>query len=210
MGRTYTKIELLPDADTLCNLGFTNIAITSISIPTRPIRFYYTARPDYPDSVVVTYTADTTDLANGFVIADQIENLSDTAQLVRFIVTPYTTGNNGAIQCVNGDNDTAYIWVEPSPKVLLQPQADTLCNPGETFIRLTTPTQSMYPVLFRYQVIEENPDSVNVVINGAIAGLPEGYVISDSSSIFPIQLSWFILLLHLTFSMHWAMSIVVV
>ena len=173
------KVVLVPQSDTLCDGEATDIEITSVSRPTHPIKFRYHYNPEYPDSVNVTINGDTTGLDRGYRIQDNIDNLSDTAQLVRFVVTPYTIDNNNNEHCT-GESDTSYIWVEPTPKVVLVPQSDTLCDGEATDIEITSVSRPTHPIKFRYHYTPEYPDSVNVTINGDTTGLDRGYRIQDN------------------------------
>ena len=105
-------VILLPQRATIYSGNLTDIEFTNSAGLTPSVRFSYIAEPDFPTSVAVTLNGADTALLAGFVITDEIENLSDTAQLVRFIVTPYIVDSYGDTRCT-GDNDTSYIWVEP-------------------------------------------------------------------------------------------------
>ena len=173
------KVLLVPQSDTLCTGEATDITITSVSKPTQPIEFSYNIYPEYPDSVTVTVNGADTSLVNGFHIQDNIDNLSDTAQLVRFVVTPYTVDNNGNTRCT-GENDTTDIWIEPMPKVLLVPQSDTLCTGEATDITITSASKPTQPIEFSYNIYPEYPDSVTVTVNGADTSLVNGFHIQDN------------------------------
>jgi gliding motility-associated-like protein len=174
------KINLLPKQDTICSNGFTQIELTSPSGPSYPVRFIYTALPDNPDSVDVNYTGDTTNYLRGQFINDSIVNLSDTAQLVRYIVTAFTVDGLGNVRCQGTKSDTAYIWVEPTPKVELVPEIDTICTNDVTNVQITSVTGATKPVEFSYVIVPDNSGAVGVVYNNATAGLLEGFTIADS------------------------------
>ena len=115
-------VVLVPQSDTICDGGITDIDITSVTNSTRPVEFRYVIEPDNPAQVNVTINGPTSGLLNGAIIADNIDNLSNDKQRVLFIVTPYTIDANGDEKCV-GINDTTEIWVEPTPLVVLVPQS---------------------------------------------------------------------------------------
>ena len=116
------------------------------------------------------------DLAPGFVISDSIKNTNLTAELVRFVITPYTWDNNGMEKC-GGINDTAYIYVEPTAQVDLTPKQDTICNESRVSIGLTTPNTATNAVRFKYSV--DAPAGVDVT-SGSQYDLAPGFVITDS------------------------------
>ena len=48
-----------------------------------------------------------------------------------------------------GDIDTAYIWVEPTARVVLTPEVDTLCNESFANILVSIPTVSTNDVKYK-------------------------------------------------------------
>ncbi len=77
-----------------------------------------------------------------------------------FIVTPYTRkAHNNEVKC-SGDVDTAYIRVEPTARLILTPEADTLCNEQFVNIQVTIPTGSTNGVRYKFTV--EAPPGVDV------------------------------------------------
>ena len=63
------------------------------------MEFRYTIEPENPADVNVTVLGPQTGLGKGDIIADQLDNTSDTAQKVLFVVTPYTIDANGVEHC---------------------------------------------------------------------------------------------------------------
>ena len=93
-----------------------------------------------------------------FEIAQTLDNNNDTAQLVRYIITPNTYG------CDN-EADTALIWVEPSARVTGVPQVDTICAGDNAVVNFTSPTVPTRWMEFNIQAIADNPDSVSGYTN---------------------------------------------
>ena len=140
-------VSVSPKNDTICDGDNVSITLTSPTVPTREVRFSYIT--EAPAGVTVT-PGSGTGLAPGTPITDAIVNSTDAEQLVLFIVTPYTRNATGeALKCA-GVNDTAYIWVEPTPMVLATPVKDTICTGDATSILLTTITSSTNGVEFNY------------------------------------------------------------
>ena len=140
-------VSVSPKNDTICDGDNVSITLTSPTVPTRQVRFNYTT--EAPPGVTVT-PGTGNGLAPGTPITDAISNSTDAAQLVLFIVTPYSRAATGeGLKCV-GVNDTAYIWVEPRPMVVATPAKDTICTGDATSILLTTITTSTNGVEFNY------------------------------------------------------------
>ncbi|MFO7655924.1 MAG: PKD-like domain-containing protein, partial [Bacteroidales bacterium] len=173
------KVVLVPQSDTLCNGDATDILITSVSKPSHPIRFSYIIEPENPADMSVTVNGPQTGLPNGYRIQDNIINNSDTAQLIRFIVLPYTVGDNGSIRCT-GERDTTFIFVEPTPKISATPSFDTICNRERIDISFTSPTKPTRELRFNYVAIPDHADSLFVFDGYSGNNLPVNSTINDS------------------------------
>jgi gliding motility-associated-like protein len=57
-------------------------------------------------------------------------------------------------------HDTVEVWVEPTPRVIITPEVDTLCNETYAAITVQIPTVSTNAVKFRFEV--EEPEGVYV------------------------------------------------
>ena len=81
------RITVTPKQDTICNGAQVNITLTSPTVPTRAVKFRYVT--EAPAGVTVT-PATGGPLDNNAVLVNSITNINDQAQLVKFIITPYT------------------------------------------------------------------------------------------------------------------------
>ncbi len=171
------KLTLTPDIDTLCNNTATGILISSPTEPTNPIRFKYIINPDFPDSLVYNST-EITGLFKGEIIVEGFDNISDRAQRVIISITPYTVDGNGIARC-EGIPKTAIIWIEPTPKVTFSAEIDTICTALRTSLTLTTITQSLQEVRFKYNAIY-TPVDVEVYYNQDTFDLAPGFMVIDS------------------------------
>jgi gliding motility-associated-like protein len=151
---------LIPDSDTICSEEPVNIKITSTSKSSQPLRFFYNIYPENPTEIDILYDTafGTIALDTGRFIVDTLVNISDTAQLVRFDVTAYV--QSGSDQGCPGVTTSAFVWVEPTPKVVPVPLIDTICDSTQTSIVLTSPTGSTRPVEFEYIIEPENAGDV--------------------------------------------------
>ena len=170
------RVDATPVIDTICNEGTTSIALESDSRPTKPVRFRYTFTE--PFGVTVTPGGATEGLVRGDTIIDQIVNVSDTAKLVTYVVTPYTTRAQDDIEKCTGVNDTVYVWVEPTPRVDATPVMDTICDGDNVSIALESDSRPTKPVRFRYTFTQ--PYDVIVTPGGAQDGLNRGDTITDN------------------------------
>ena len=151
------RITVTPKQDTICNGAQVNITLTSPSVPTRAVKFRYVT--EAPAGVTVT-PATGTGLNNNDILTNTITNTNDQAQLVRFIVTPYTRQAGSENEKCTGINDTAYVWVEPTARITVTPKVDTICNGAQVSITLTSPSVPTRAVKFRY--VTEAPAGVTV------------------------------------------------
>ncbi len=168
------RVTLTPKYDTICNGGNVGITLTSVSTPTRQVRFRYTV--EKPAAVTVTPAGPVNNLSPGTMLTNQIDNPTDSAQLVRFILTPYTRNAEDDGEKCTGVNDTAYVWVEPTALVSVSPKNDTICDGDNVAILLTSPTVPTREVRFRYTY--EAPAGVTVT-PGADSDLPPNFTITD-------------------------------
>ncbi len=142
-----TTLSATPASDTLCSGESTTIQLNSISSPTLPVLFRYETRLPYGVSANPGFG---TALPNGSGIADIVVNSTDTAKRILFIFTPYTQDGSGLEKCP-GISDTTEIWVEPVPKISLDPVIDTICTSLRPKINSGSVTRSLQPVRFIYE-----------------------------------------------------------
>ncbi len=176
------SVNLEPDIDTICNGEQTNIIINSVNV-FENLRFKYRIEPVNPSEVHIGYfdATDTIDQVKGYVIKDTLTNLSEDAQLVYFIASPYVLNNKSAGTYCDGVIDTTEMWVEPTAKVHFDHYADTVCT-GLTFtpIELSSVSKPTIGVRFDYTIVPQNIGQVTIVNNGPTTMLSEGALISDS------------------------------
>ncbi|HPJ60175.1 MAG TPA: hypothetical protein PLQ06_10620, partial [Bacteroidales bacterium] len=82
--------------------------------------------------------------------------------------------------CGNSTVKTQRIWIEPLPRLTLNPAQDTICDGQTSNIEIQSPTIPLFPVRFDYQVIIDNPDSLNVTTAGSGTGLFTGGFIQEN------------------------------
>ncbi|MFP4059343.1 MAG: gliding motility-associated C-terminal domain-containing protein, partial [Bacteroidales bacterium] len=151
--------------DTICNDDRLNIELTSITQPTRPVRFRYEIVK--PGSVTVT-SGDVFNLPNNFVITDSIHNELDNYQYFDIIITPYTRlAASDDVHCDNGIKDTVRIWVNPTPKIFASVDDTVYCNNSTVPFTLSSPTIATDSVLYNLQV---NISGVDGDVNGYVEG----------------------------------------
>ncbi|MBN1183420.1 MAG: gliding motility-associated C-terminal domain-containing protein, partial [Bacteroidales bacterium] len=129
-----------------------------------------------PAGVTVS-TGATYDLTISDVVEDSIHNSTDAAQLVEYIFTAYTTMPNGYTERCQGLDDTVWVWVEPTTRLLADMYFDTICNKTRLDIDISTPSITTGQVQFNYNFIL--PTGVNA-IPGAQYSIVPTYTITDS------------------------------
>jgi gliding motility-associated-like protein len=164
------RVTVSPKQDTICNGGAVNIGLTSPSVPTRAVRFRYVTQA--PAGVTVNpASGGPLDISN--VLTNTITNTTDQAKVVKFIITPYSRMAGSELEKCTGINDTAYVWVEPTARVMVSPKRDTICNGDAVNIRLTSPTVPTRGIKFRYVTqapagVTVNPASGGPLDNNAV------------------------------------------
>ena len=170
------KVNVSPKSDTICNNARVLISLTSPSLPTREVRFKYAPKP--PAGVIVN-SGTVSNLVPSFEIRDSIINNNDYFVIVPFIVTPYTREASTDIEKCAGINDTVYIYVEPTAKVIFSAASDTICNSSRINISLTTITNATVGVRFRYETTI--PAGSNVTIDkGPTTDISHNTILTDS------------------------------
>ncbi|MBN1598515.1 MAG: gliding motility-associated C-terminal domain-containing protein, partial [Bacteroidales bacterium] len=152
------KVVIIPQADTICDGDDGTFRITSPTGATLPVRFDYILI--YDADITADPSAGETMLHKNDIRSHTFDNQSDTVQLVRIIVYPYTVDLNDNKRC-EGIADTVDFWVEPTP-VLYAFTEDTICNFDESSFVLRSPTGATLPVQFWYRIEPVNPDSFNI------------------------------------------------
>lgn len=171
------RVGLTPKFDTICNDTRVFIDLSSVSQPTRPVRFRYSivAPPE-----VVVVSGPNTNLTVNDNITDSLHNTSNFDQLVLFVVTPYTRYSNSDVERCAGRSDTAYIWLEPTARVHFGHYADTICNNlnfDSIFIQsVTFPTVD---VRFNYEIVPDNPLQVSFTYSQPVTNISRDSRVSE-------------------------------
>ena len=174
------QVTLVPRYDTLCDGGVTAWQLTSPTVPTHPVKFSYTIEPEDSSMVRISVGQIQVDLNKGDVLHDTIRNLSDVPQKIHFIVQSYTVDGFGNIRC-GGVSDTATVWVNPTPRIILTPDTARICNGQAISVRLTSPTQVTQGVVdYDYiTLLSTQPDSL-LGITPTGTALQWGSVLEDT------------------------------
>ena len=169
-------VEISALNDTICDSTSTNIIVSSSNITTNRIRYTWSVTDNPNISGESSSTGQGFDIANP--ISQNLINLTDSKQLVKYIITPWTVNASNNNECSdNNEIITVDIWINPTPRVYVSVLEDTICNDMYNQITLTTPsilTTGM--VTFDYTSIED----VGITGNSAANGLINNSIISDS------------------------------
>ena len=167
----FPKVTLNTQNDTLCSTATTNITINSITLSEHPVKLKYSVIPDNPADVDISINGSTTGLDDGYMIADNIENLSFDTQRILFVVTPYTVDGTGAERCT-GNNDTVIIFIQPFPQITVSVDRDTICADETINFSITNNNGTYFGTwLYDVDVVEE--------VAGAITGFDVLSGVSD-------------------------------
>jgi gliding motility-associated-like protein len=158
-------LVLTPERDTLCNETFTNIIVTSPTVPTNAVKYKFTVETSDPGVYVDPVPA--YDIDFGTVIIDSISNTTVTKQRVLFIITPYLWDNNNLEKDCYGIIDTAIIWINPTPIIDI-----ALPDPGDTLYCNESPVEFSVTTL-NYDIIGDIVYDIDAVYTD-ITGVTEG------------------------------------
>jgi gliding motility-associated-like protein len=170
-------IQINAASDTLCDGDNTNIVVTSPNTTTNGIRYTWTVA-DNPNINGETNSVTTGQLI-GSAIAQTLINTSDSKQLVQFVITPWSINAIDENECTDASEIiTINIWIDPTPRVIVDVIRDTICNDTYTQIDLTTPSVLTTGIVtFDYN---SNPDLGITGNSTGITGLIDGNSIIDS------------------------------
>ena len=162
--------------DTICDGDDTNIMVTSPNTTTNGIRYTWTVA-DNPN-----ITGENNSSGNGYdigtAIIQTLDNISDSKQLVRYVITPWTVNAGDDNECSDaGEVITIDIWVEPTPRVIATIFDDTICNDTYTHITLSTPTTLTDGIV----TFDYTATAVGITnYSTGLVNLTDGYIIEDS------------------------------
>ena len=126
--------------DTICNNGTIIYTLTSPTIPYfgfNSLRFNVDIINPYPTEITGYSTRFNLTLSS--IITETLNNSSDTARMIMYIITPATTNIMGMQNCP-GINDTIRLWINPTPRAIPLNAKPAICSTESTEITLTTPT----------------------------------------------------------------------
>jgi gliding motility-associated-like protein len=169
------RITGLPEGDTLCSGNLTDIHLDSPTVPLRDVEVNLFVLPDNPGAV--SGMLPLSQLSKTAVIAQRLENHTDSAQRILYVFTP-VTGGNGHLFCT-GISDTVEIWVEPVLHSALTPGSDTLCDGTTTALSVSSRSVPTLPVRFRYTVLPDHPASL-IYNPNLIAGKENGDTLAEN------------------------------
>lgn len=118
-----------PQKDTLCNDGTTFISLSS-DVPGTTYEW------EVLYSGVITGASDGSTFADGDTIQHTLNNPGDYADSVIYRIVP--TGP--LTTYCEGHADTAVVYVNPTPRVVMTVVEDTICDSGTSTITVTSPT----------------------------------------------------------------------
>ncbi|MBN2482357.1 MAG: gliding motility-associated C-terminal domain-containing protein, partial [Bacteroidales bacterium] len=93
-------------------------------------------------------------------------------------ITPWTVDENDDNACAGTSIDID-VWVDPTAKVSLDPEKDTICTSLNSSITISSVTESLHPLRFYYEALYPVPD-VEVFYRQDTSNLIKGSVIADS------------------------------
>lgn len=161
--------------DTICDGDDTDIMVTSPNTTTNGIRYTWTVA-DNPN-----ITGESSSIGNGqnisTAIIQTLDNISDSKQLVQYVITPWTINASNDNECTDaGEVITIDIWINPTPRVIVDVFRDTICNDTRTHITLTTPTVLTDGIVtFDYTSIAD----AGLTGNSTGSDLTDPYIIED-------------------------------
>ena len=140
--------------DSICNGGTVDIMVTSSNNTTNGIRYTWTVT-DNPNII-----GESGSIGNGqdisTAIAQILTNTGTDAEIVTYIITPWTVDENGNNACEGVTIPLSIdVWVDPT--VSLIAGDDTICNGGTTDIPVTSINTTTSGIRYTWTVTD-NPD----------------------------------------------------
>ncbi|MFP4024092.1 MAG: PKD-like domain-containing protein [Thiohalospira sp.] len=169
-------VEITASNDTLCDGGMTNIEVNSLNTTTNGIRYTWTVEDNPNIEGESNSTGQGHDIS--IPITQTLTNTSDSKQLVQYTLTPWTVNASDNNECTDpAEEITVDIWVNPTPRVIVEVVRDTICNDTYTEIVLTTPS-----VLTTGEVTFDYISTADAGLTGNSADTDRthGFVIADS------------------------------
>lgn len=137
------RVEISVAEDTLCDAGTSNITVTSPTVLTSgEVKYDFTVEDLSNSSGEVTGQQDSLFESLGSI--DQtLDNTTDHYQWVEYRIHPYSIGNGSGVNCDFGDiRDSLFrIYVNPTPRVVVEVVEDTICDGQTSTITVTSPTE---------------------------------------------------------------------
>ena len=169
-------INLSAEGDTLCDGDQTNILVESLNTTYNGIRYTWTVADNPNVEGEQNSTGDGQMI--GTAIVNTLDNTTDIAQLVQYILTPWTINNSGDNECI-GNQITVDIWVNPTPRVIPVVSEDRICSEDETEVEITSPTVMTHGELkFDYIVHFSGSPGDLTGDNNPQTGLDESHIIN--------------------------------
>jgi gliding motility-associated-like protein len=159
-------VTITAENDTICHATSTNINVLSSNTTTKGIHFTWTATADNPGAVN-GYNNNSTGIDIANPITQTINNTSDTAQRIVYIITPHTLNTLGELEC-SGVNDTIDIWVEPA--IQITALSDTICNNTDANIKVNTSYGTTNGIHYTWTATPENPADISGTMDGPANG----------------------------------------
>lgn len=171
-------VEITAVNDTICDTGTTNIHISSSNTVTNPLGVYYTWTVEdlNPAGDITGYSNNNSGESISTAIAETLDNHTDTAKMITYHITPWTLDNNDNLKC-SGTTVAIDIWINPTPRVVVDVVRDTICNDTYTEIVLTTPSVLTSGVVTFDYTSNADPELTG---NSTDVNLTDGFVITDS------------------------------
>lgn len=147
-------VEINAVNDTICDGTSTNIVVTSPNITTNGIRYTWTVTDNPNVSGESNSTGNGQNI--GTAIIQNLSNTSLTAQLVQYVIKPWTVNAGGNNECSDATEEiTIDIWLEPT--IQITALNDTLCDGDATNITVTSPNTTTNGIRYTWTVTD-NPN----------------------------------------------------
>ena len=159
-----------PLTQTICNNSATNVVLGSPStFVSGNITFNYTA---IGTGGITGYSATMSGLPKDHIIADILQNPTDSPQTVTYSIVPVSPSG-----CAAGPVKEVVITVDPTPQIIPSSLSQTICNDGTTSITLGSPSIFSSGVIkFDYTVVATGGVTG---FTTPVTGLGKDFVISD-------------------------------
>ncbi len=132
----------------------------------------YKLEIDYGDSISGILALEDVYDETDFLIRDTLKNLGNFWHVVSYTFTPWIESTWGGDSCINGQDTTILIYVNPTPAIRVFTEDSVICNGESTAIEVYNPNKFVFGD-WEYDLIIDADPEINGVRDTIISGIAD-------------------------------------